>query len=146
MGSVQVFASFYTTTPHSAEPELKNPNMLEETQNEKNLQMSSRAYLYTVDHISTWFLCCNKPNVAQNKFKISIKALIQYKRNIIIIILPLETDFRLGHFPGHIMAKEIPNSLLTHFFSARINYFYRTSQLKHGTFQKMISWLVAWES
>lgn len=132
--------------PIYAEPELKNPNIPEETQNQKNLQVSSRAYFYTVDHISISFLCCNKSHVAQNRFKISLKALIRYKRNIVIIILPLETDFRLEHFPEHVMAKEIPSSLLTHFFSARINYFYSTSQLKQGTFLKMIFWLVAWES
>lgn len=77
--------------------------------------------------------------------KISLKALIQYKRSILVIILPLDTDYRLGHFQEHVMAKETPNSLLTHFFSARINYFYSSSQLKHSTFQKMISWLAAWE-
>lgn len=142
MGSRSSPCLFPHNHPHSTEPELKNPSMSEETQNQKNLQMSKRAYLYTVDHISIWFLCCNKSNVAQNRFKISLKALIQYKRNIVIIIFPLDTDFRLGHFPEHLMVKEISNSLLTQFFSARINYFYSTSQLKQGTFQKMIFWLV----
>ena len=136
LGPVQALASFHTTTSHCAEPELKNPTMLEETQNQKNLQMSSRAYFYTVDHISIWLLCCcNKSNVAQNKFKLSLKALLQHKRSILVIILPLDTDFRLGHFPEQIMAKEIPNSPLT-YVSARINYFYSTSQLKQSTFQK----------
>lgn len=50
MEPIQVIASFHTITLHPAEPELKNPNRLEEIQNQKNL-MSSRVYFYRRDHI-----------------------------------------------------------------------------------------------
>lgn len=51
MEPIQVITSFHTITPHPAETELKNPNMLEETQDQKYLQMSSRIYFYRIDHI-----------------------------------------------------------------------------------------------